>query len=166
MPQSSPSTSALSPYTMSLDAREKRDLPFDMQEEGPHGSNNNHNPSTPPRRRRIQYEFASEGWDYQQVLEDEDMYMDVATGQLVHPCWIEDEEDDGDAGDTGASNSQANHETIANEDEAVETPPDDEELCLDIKAPCLKRTTSGVFDTKDVESGNAETNANNAAATA
>jgi hypothetical protein len=41
---------------------------------------------------RNRYEFASEGWDFHQVLEDEEMYLDTATGQLVHPCWVEDEE--------------------------------------------------------------------------
>merc|ERR1712232_1518455 len=31
-------------------------------------------------------EFAAEGWDWRQVLEDEKMYVCVATGELVHPC--------------------------------------------------------------------------------
>ena len=43
---------------------------------------------------RNRYEFASEGYDWNQVLEDEDMYVDAATGELVHPCWVEYEDDD------------------------------------------------------------------------
>ena len=101
---------------------------------------------------RNRYEFASEGWDYQQVLEDEDMYMDVATGQLVHPCWVEDEEDDEEGDDREASNGQGNHEHT----DTVEKLEADEEQYLDVKAPTLKRTTSGVFQIKDVESGNDE----------
>ena len=192
---SSPSTAAMAPYTMSLDTHEKHDVPFEMQE-GPDISNNN-NPSTPPRRRiqfnsnvmvvpipsrhayskrikqafwmdgaeiqataeRNRYEFASEGWDYQQVLEDEDMYMDVATGQLVHPCWVEDEEE-GDEGDCETSNDQRDHES-------TEETTDHEELYLDAETPYLKRTMSGVFELKDVESGNDEdeTSTDDAAAT-
>jgi hypothetical protein len=41
---------------------------------------------------RNQVEFAAEGWDYQKVLEDEDMYIDAETGELVHPYWIEQEQ--------------------------------------------------------------------------
>lgn len=45
---------------------------------------------------RNRYEFASEGYDWNQVLEDEDMYVDAATGELVHPCWVEYEDEDYD----------------------------------------------------------------------
>ena len=41
---------------------------------------------------RNQAEFAAEGWDYQKVLEDEDMYVDAETGELVHPFWIEQQQ--------------------------------------------------------------------------
>jgi hypothetical protein len=41
---------------------------------------------------RNQVEFAAEGWDYQKVLEDEDMYIDAETGELVHPFWIEQQQ--------------------------------------------------------------------------
>jgi hypothetical protein len=38
---------------------------------------------------RNQMEFAAEGYDYKQVLEDEEFYMDAETGELVHPFWID-----------------------------------------------------------------------------
>jgi hypothetical protein len=38
---------------------------------------------------RNQLEFAAEGFDYKQVLEDEQFYMDAETGELVHPYWID-----------------------------------------------------------------------------
>mmetsp|Transcript_8254 Transcript_8254/g.16317 ORF Transcript_8254/g.16317 Transcript_8254/m.16317 type:complete len:133 (+) Transcript_8254:321-719(+) len=44
---------------------------------------------------RNQYEYTSEGSDWSTVLEDEDMYIDVDTGEKVHPCWVEHEEDEG-----------------------------------------------------------------------
>jgi hypothetical protein len=31
-------------------------------------------------------EFQAEGWDWRTVVEDEDMYIDVHTGQKLHPC--------------------------------------------------------------------------------
>jgi hypothetical protein len=39
--------------------------------------------------KKNRYEFTVEGWDWNQVLEDEDMFVDVATGEKVHPCWVE-----------------------------------------------------------------------------
>ncbi|KAG7351970.1 hypothetical protein IV203_008018 [Nitzschia inconspicua] len=85
---------------------------------------------------RNRYEFASEGWDFHQVLEDEDFYVNTVTGQLVHPCWVEDEDDcfDGDGnvdGDIGEKNLP---------------PLNDEEQNLEIKSPTLKRTNSGVLE--------------------
>jgi len=41
------------------------------------------------------HEFSTEGWDWNNVLEDEDMYVDIATGEKVHPCWVECEDTDG-----------------------------------------------------------------------
>lgn len=45
-------------------------------------------------------EFESEGWDWQNVVLDDEMFIDSATGSLVHPCHLlldgdaEDEVDD------------------------------------------------------------------------
>jgi hypothetical protein len=50
-------------------------------------------------------EFRAEGWDWHSVLEDDDMYRNASTGELVHPVWvnqegfslIEDEEEEEDS---------------------------------------------------------------------
>lgn len=34
---------------------------------------------------RNAYEFAAEGWDWRTALEDENMYRDSASGELIHP---------------------------------------------------------------------------------
>ncbi len=51
---------------------------------------------------RNRYEYTFEGWESTKVLEDDDMYVDIATGEKVHPCWVEngdpDEEEDEDGG--------------------------------------------------------------------
>jgi len=44
---------------------------------------------------RNRYEYTFEGWDSSKVLEDDDMYVDIATGEKVHPCWVENESVDG-----------------------------------------------------------------------
>lgn len=43
---------------------------------------------------RNRAEFAAEGWDWHSVLEDDDMYVDAQSGELVHPVWLEEEEND------------------------------------------------------------------------
>jgi hypothetical protein len=35
-------------------------------------------------------EFASEGWNWRNVTEDEGMYICSASGELVHPAWVRD----------------------------------------------------------------------------
>jgi hypothetical protein len=52
---------------------------------------------------RNRVEYASEGWDWHTVLEDDEMYVDANTGELVHPCWFEFDED---AMDTYESSSE------------------------------------------------------------
>jgi hypothetical protein len=42
-------------------------------------------------RNIMEYEY--EGWDYNNVVLDEDMYIDTATGALVHPCHLSMDED-------------------------------------------------------------------------
>lgn len=37
-------------------------------------------------------EFMAEGMDWKKVLEDDDMYMDAATGEKIHPYWVEHDE--------------------------------------------------------------------------
>jgi hypothetical protein len=37
-------------------------------------------------------EFMAEGMDWKNVLEDDDMYMDAKTGELIHPYWVENDE--------------------------------------------------------------------------
>mmetsp|Transcript_47582 Transcript_47582/g.115919 ORF Transcript_47582/g.115919 Transcript_47582/m.115919 type:complete len:291 (+) Transcript_47582:219-1091(+) len=39
--------------------------------------------------RRNVVEFQAEGWNWRTVVEDEDMYIDVQTGQKLHPCHIQ-----------------------------------------------------------------------------
>jgi hypothetical protein len=42
---------------------------------------------------RNRVEFASEGWDVNFVLEEDDMYIDSDNGELVHPIWLQEEEE-------------------------------------------------------------------------
>jgi hypothetical protein len=88
---------------------------------------------------RNRYEFASEGWDFHSVLEDEDFYVDTSTGQLVHPCWVEDEEFDyvdENHDDNGGNVDEdgSNGETTC------------EECHFNFPASTLKRTNSGVYE--------------------
>jgi hypothetical protein len=46
---------------------------------------------------RNRAEFASEGWDVNFVVEEDDMYIDAYNGELVHPIWLEQEEENDDA---------------------------------------------------------------------
>merc|ERR1712003_276617 len=34
-------------------------------------------------------EFETEGQEWENVLESEEMYMDATTGELIHPHWVE-----------------------------------------------------------------------------
>lgn len=41
---------------------------------------------------RNQIEYQAEGMNWQSVLENEEMYVDARTGELIHPFWVESEE--------------------------------------------------------------------------
>lgn len=43
---------------------------------------------------RNRVEFAWEGWSWTTVLEDDEMYVDATTGELVHPVWFEEEDEE------------------------------------------------------------------------
>jgi len=60
---------------------------------------------------RNRYEYLSEGWEWSQVLEDEKMYLDVATGEKIHPCWVEDDGGDGHEFRDGFDGTRAEIET-------------------------------------------------------
>jgi hypothetical protein len=42
---------------------------------------------------RNRREFAAEGRDWHSVLEDDDMHVDAITGELIHPCWLDQDFD-------------------------------------------------------------------------
>jgi hypothetical protein len=80
-------------------------------------------------------EYEYEGWDWNLVLEDDEMYVDSRTGDLVHPVWLEEEDDD----DDGMNMDDAQQES----EEAADTGSEEEYLELD--GPSLTRTQSAVF---------------------
>jgi hypothetical protein len=41
---------------------------------------------------RNQIEYQAEGMKWESVLEDDEMYMDARTGELIHPFWVESED--------------------------------------------------------------------------
>ncbi|CAJ1960086.1 unnamed protein product [Cylindrotheca closterium] len=41
--------------------------------------------------RRNHSEFDAEGEDWRTVVEDDDMFVDAKTGELIHPCWVGDD---------------------------------------------------------------------------
>lgn len=41
--------------------------------------------------RRNKAEFDAEGRDWRQAVEDEDMYVVEETGEMIHPCWVEED---------------------------------------------------------------------------
>mmetsp|Transcript_2849 Transcript_2849/g.6058 ORF Transcript_2849/g.6058 Transcript_2849/m.6058 type:complete len:226 (-) Transcript_2849:105-782(-) len=41
---------------------------------------------------RNQLEFQSEGMNWESVLENDEMYLDTNTGELIHPFWVESED--------------------------------------------------------------------------
>jgi hypothetical protein len=51
-------------------------------------------------------EFMAEGMDWKTVLEDDDMYMDAKTGELIHPYWVESHDSFFEAVDGGAGTTK------------------------------------------------------------
>ena len=41
---------------------------------------------------RNQQEYEAEGWNWNSVIEDDDMYLDIRTGELIHPIWVENDD--------------------------------------------------------------------------
>jgi hypothetical protein len=76
---------------------------------------------------RNRIEFAAEGWDWHTVLEDDDMYVDADTGELVHPCWF-------DGGDAIMDDSFSG----------------EEEQYLELERPTLTRSQSCVVSLHDL----------------
>ena len=75
-------------------------------------------------------EYEYEGWDWNLVLEDDEMYVDSNTGDLVHPVWLEEEYDD------------YMDEAAAEEEAGVDG---QEEEFLELDGPSLTRTQSANF---------------------
>lgn len=78
------------------------------------------------------FEFQSEGWDWTTVVEDDDMYVDSVTGEKVHPCHFDLEEEGttslDDEQNQGERNRQDEEEAGGcNGDNVVDPNQDDDE---------------------------------------
>ena len=86
----------------------------------------------------LEYEY--EGWDYHNVVLDEDMYVDTSTGALIHPCHLSIDENTGQtvyntyAAEEEELNAEQQHdqaklqeqdESTANDDDGFEYEYDD-----------------------------------------
>jgi hypothetical protein len=60
---------------------------------------------------RNRAEFASEGWDVNFVIEEDDMYIDAGSGELVHPIWFQEEEEE-ESGDPMAMDENTSNEAF------------------------------------------------------
>lgn len=74
---------------------------------------------------RNRYEYASEGWKWESVFEEDEMYVDRSTGELVHPCWIEgynnnNEEEEEEADVEEELDEESYHHDHDEEDEEME----------------------------------------------
>jgi hypothetical protein len=108
---------------------------------------------------RNRYEYASEGWKWESVFEEDEMYVNPSTGELVHPCWIEgynnnnnnnEEEEDAEE----ESDEESYHHDHDDEDEEMEIvdineannckeeEEDESSSFFDMDRPMLKRGSS------------------------
>jgi uncharacterized protein (UPF0333 family) len=85
-------------------------------------------------------EFEFEGWDWHLVLEDDEMYVDSSSGELVHPVWFEDDEQQGTTGDAPMDCEAS---------EASETE------YLDVEGPSLSRTQSATMGLDQMDDSSA-----------
>jgi hypothetical protein len=85
------------------------------------------------QRNILEYEY--EGWDYHNVVLDEDMYIDSSTGALIHPCHLSVDEATGqtvinsyDAVDEqeNSSQPQQGHQKLLNQVQEEQEDDDDD----------------------------------------
>lgn len=89
-------------------------------------------------RNILEYEY--EGWDYHNVVLDDEMYVDVNTGTLIHPCHLSVDE----------STGQTVYQTYSTEDQEDErnanSSAEDQEISTKLKLPDQKQVVDGDDD--------------------
>ena len=102
---------------------------------------------------RNYFEFQSEGFDWRNVVLDEEMYIDSMNGQLVHPCHLSAATH---MEESHRLSSQYDHSSAPctatqqqqQQDEKMETQEEEEEEGEDLDGPCfvaLQRRSSEIF---------------------
>jgi hypothetical protein len=95
------------------------------------------------------YEYASEGWKWESVFEEDEMYVDPSTGELVHPCWIEEysNKNEEDEDEEEESDEELYHHDNDDDEEEMDNCEEEEEekessSFFDMDRPMLKRGDS------------------------